>query len=255
MQEASQMHRNDDWRGQYGDDQRFGGVSYGRGDQMDPNRMWQGDNPRDRDYGMVGSWHERRDDWRNEGFDDASRYGNARRWDTDDRFGDDRGRNFGQGGNQRFDHRDRTVETGDRWGPNAPWDRNQGEHYQSQGQFRGQGQFQGQQGRGPHVGKGPKGYQRNFERVKENVCDALEQDGFVDASNIEVRCENGEIVLTGTVLDRQQKRRAELLAERVDGVRDVHNQLRVQGDQQQGRNDTTVPNLSNTQGSGRAAST
>jgi len=243
------MHRNDDWRGQYGDDQRFGGVSYGRRDQMDPDRMFQGDHPRDRDYGMVGSWHERRDDWRNEGFDDASRYGNVRRWDIDDRFGDDRFRNnFGPNthlhGNERFDHRDRVVETGDRWGRNAPWDRNQ---EQVQGQF--------QQRRGPFVGKGPKGYQRNFERVKENVCDALEQDGFVDASNLEVRCENGEIVLTGTVSDRMQKRRAELIAERVDGVRDVHNQIRVQPDTQQGRTETMVPNLSNTQASGRTAST
>ena len=49
----------------------------------------------------------------------------------------------------------------------------------------------------------------------------------IDAFEIEVRVENGEVTLTGTVEDRHAKRLAEDLAERFSGVTDVHNQLRV----------------------------
>lgn len=79
-----------------------------------------------------------------------------------------------------------------------------------------------------HRGKGPKGYQRSDDRVREQANDALEDEHGVDASDIEVQVQNGEVTLTGTVSDRQQKRRAEECVEHLRGVRDVHNQLRVQ---------------------------
>jgi hypothetical protein len=39
---------------------------------------------------------------------------------------------------------------------------------------------------------------------------------------------DGEVTLSGTVDGRQAKRRAEDIIENVSGVREVHNQLRVQ---------------------------
>ena len=87
--------------------------------------------------------------------------------------------------------------------------------------------------------------------MKENICDALERDSFVDASNIEIRVENGEVTLTGTVNDRMQKRRIEMLAEQIDGVKDVHNQIRVTPP----KTETTSPSPTNTQPSGRSART
>lgn len=80
---------------------------------------------------------------------------------------------------------------------------------------------------GPHRGRGPRGYQRSNERIHEEVCDRLAAHGQVDASNIEVKVENGEVTLTGTVSDRRTKRLAETVAESVRGVVDVHNQLRL----------------------------
>src|SRR5262249_55763528 len=80
---------------------------------------------------------------------------------------------------------------------------------------------------GPHVGVGPKGYQRNPERLKEQVCDMFEEHGYLDASDIEVNVENSTIVLSGTVESRRAKRLAEDLAESVTGVKDVDNQLKV----------------------------
>jgi osmotically-inducible protein OsmY len=78
-----------------------------------------------------------------------------------------------------------------------------------------------------HAGRGPRGYQRTDQRVWEDVCDRLTDDPRVDASDIEVRVENGEVTLEGSVRSREEKRRAEDAIERITGVRDVHNHLHV----------------------------
>ncbi len=75
-------------------------------------------------------------------------------------------------------------------------------------------------------GKGPKGYKRSDERIKEDVNDRL-SDGSIDASNVDVKVQNGEVTLTGTVESRRIKFHAETIAEQVLGVTDVTNQLRV----------------------------
>jgi hypothetical protein len=80
---------------------------------------------------------------------------------------------------------------------------------------------------GPHTGKGPKGYQRSDESVFEDACGRLSDHGWLDAGDIEVRVENGEVILEGTVPDRRSKRLAEDLVAGVRGVWDVHNRLRV----------------------------
>jgi osmotically-inducible protein OsmY len=82
-------------------------------------------------------------------------------------------------------------------------------------------------GRGEFVGRGPKGYQRSDARINEDVCDRLADAPYIDASNIEVKVNNGEVTLSGTVSDREDKRRSEDLIENVSGVREVHNNLRV----------------------------
>ncbi len=76
-------------------------------------------------------------------------------------------------------------------------------------------------------GRGPKGYRRSDERIKEDVNDRLSDDYYIDASDIEVSVQNQEVTLTGTVNNRNDKRRAEDLAESVSGVSNVENRLRV----------------------------
>ena len=80
---------------------------------------------------------------------------------------------------------------------------------------------------GPHRGKGPKGYSRTDERVSEDINQRLYDDPFIDASEVEVKVENGEAVLTGTVESREAKRRIEDVAESITGVKDVENRLKV----------------------------
>lgn len=81
--------------------------------------------------------------------------------------------------------------------------------------------------RGGLRGKGPVGYERSDARIYEDVCDALTDHDELDASAIEVAVAAGEVTLTGHVPDRRSKRTAEDVSERVSGVKDVSNQLRV----------------------------
>src|SRR5688572_22552325 len=84
--------------------------------------------------------------------------------------------------------------------------------------------------RGGHAGKGPKNWKRNDAKIREDVCDTLEWRPDVDASDIEVKVEDGEVTLEGTVRDRHEKRMAEEAAEGVRGVTDVHNRLTIRKD-------------------------
>lgn len=77
-----------------------------------------------------------------------------------------------------------------------------------------------------YAGRGPRGYRRSDSRINEDVCDALTADPFIDASDIEVRVADGEVMLSGTVESRAMKRRAEDVAY-ARGVIDVQNRLRI----------------------------
>jgi hypothetical protein len=80
---------------------------------------------------------------------------------------------------------------------------------------------------GPHAGRGPRGYQRTDERIREEINERLTAHGLIDATEVECRVATGEVTLTGFVDSRAAKRAAEDLAEEVYGVREVHNELRV----------------------------
>jgi osmotically-inducible protein OsmY len=124
----------------------------------------------------------------------------------------------------------------------------QGQNYQGQqGQSSSSGNY-GQQGmygrsalrRGQNFGKGPKGYKRSDERIKEEVCDILAESD-IDAREIEVSVKDGEVTLTGMVMDRQLKHLAERLADEVTGVQEIHNQIRVKRSEE-------TPSQTSTQG-------
>lgn len=78
-----------------------------------------------------------------------------------------------------------------------------------------------------HRGRGPKGYTRSDTRIHDDVADALTADHWVDASDIDVSVKDAEVTLGGEVTHREDRRRAEDLAERVMGVKHVKNNLRV----------------------------
>ena len=76
-------------------------------------------------------------------------------------------------------------------------------------------------------GKGPKGYKRSDERIREDACEALARHPGVDASDIEVAVDNSVVVLKGTVPNRWMKRQAEDVIDDVSGVDDVRNEIQM----------------------------
>ncbi len=80
---------------------------------------------------------------------------------------------------------------------------------------------------GGHRGRGPSGYVRSDDRIREDINDRLTDYDYLDATNISVEVKGCEVTLTGTVDSRYAKRVAEDIADDVSGVKNVENRLRV----------------------------
>jgi osmotically-inducible protein OsmY len=78
-----------------------------------------------------------------------------------------------------------------------------------------------------HRGKGPRNYQRRDERILEEMNDRLCDNPYIDASEIDVSVSDGDVVLSGSVEDRDSKRLAEDIGDSISGVKNVENRLRV----------------------------
>jgi hypothetical protein len=78
-----------------------------------------------------------------------------------------------------------------------------------------------------HRGKGPQGYRPSDERLRENVCERLTDDPFIDATDVDVSVANGEITLSGSIETRRMKYAVEDLVADVPGVNVVHNSIQV----------------------------
>ena len=239
-----ERYRGEDYRGERGygygrDDRGFRderGFPERAGDEV---RSWFGDDEAARRRHM-----------------DEQRYG--RDWDWGHRMGFDYGRRpwrewsergHGYGGAERGWSGERWG--GERWGND--WDRPQlTQRFHNEGRTgyythppAGFGEissgmaYTGLQGSGygsgfrgyidegrRYSGHGPRGYQRSDDRIKEDVCDRLTDDPWVDASEVEVTVRGGEVTLSGSVRDRHDKRRTEDIIESISGVREVHNNLR-----------------------------
>jgi len=78
-----------------------------------------------------------------------------------------------------------------------------------------------------HRGKGPKNYVRSDARIFDDVGEALTREDAVDATDVSVAVDEGEVVLDGTVTTAHMKTLATQIVEQVAGVRVVRNRLRV----------------------------
>lgn len=76
-------------------------------------------------------------------------------------------------------------------------------------------------------GRGPQGYVRPDERIRDDIVDRLTDDDHIDASQILLMIEDGVVTLTGNVPERGMKHRAEDIAAEASGVREVRNEIRV----------------------------
>lgn len=252
--------RDGDWRDsrrgdqdRYGDRDRPQRVNWGR-KQDDERRMSRG-YELDRDVFRSGD----RDEWRGEfgPKEDRTQWGRSsdrdrsggwrrpsgsfdrpERDDLPERDGTPGSRGFGEMGDVRIRSR-RDYERDEGWA-GAPGFASGGDQPRGAGRDRNWGGAiqpgwnTGQlstETAGRHAGRGPRGYQRSDERIREDVAEILWEHGEIDASDIDVTVANGEVTLEGTVDSRWTKRMAEDAAYKARGVNDVHNRLRVRRDQ------------------------
>lgn len=76
-------------------------------------------------------------------------------------------------------------------------------------------------------GYGPQRYTRTDDRILDEVHEQLTADHQVDARNIEVQVSTGTVTLTGRVVDKMMKYRAEEIAEGISGVKNVDNRIKI----------------------------
>ncbi|MCC6179041.1 MAG: BON domain-containing protein [Chloroflexi bacterium] len=191
-----------------------------------PDRGDYGSGPAPYDESPYGRGAYRRpgEDWRREGYARSQlggTYGQGRTWQghnqrprsVDDDFG-----RAGQGIDYRQFGGEYPVHSQARYGhlgaPHPDYGR---WAFQSMWDYR----------HGLYTGLGPRGYQRSDDRIREDVNELLTHHGDIDATDIEVGVRDGEVILTGTVDSGWTRRATEEAVERVPGVRDVRNELRV----------------------------
>jgi hypothetical protein len=80
---------------------------------------------------------------------------------------------------------------------------------------------------GQFRGVGPRNWRRQDEQILADVCERMAAHPRLDARDIDVVVASGEVKLEGVVPSRVARRLAEAIADTVNGVRDVDNQLRV----------------------------
>jgi hypothetical protein len=69
---------------------------------------------------------------------------------------------------------------------------------------------------------------RHDDRIHDAIVDRLSLSDEVDASDVQVEVEAGDVTLTGNVENRHMKQIAGDIAEAVPGVSSVHNRLHVE---------------------------
>ncbi len=142
-------------------------------------------------------------------------------------WGDDRQQSGMYG--QRFDREarggdhDRNWEREQRQGSGGIW----GGEQQRGGFFGERQETGGGMFSGGNRGRGPRNYQRSDERIMDEIHQIITFHPEIDATEIEVIVDKGVVTLRGKVDDRASKRLTEDVCEDVYGVREVHNELRV----------------------------
>ncbi len=195
-------------------------------------------------------WNERGaegQDWRWQGDEGQDwRYQNQQGRNWRGQGQDERWSRQGMQGGQQWRNVAREIREGDyESGQSSGW----GGMNEGYGHLGGRGWYEGytdaMHREGRYSGRGPRNYKRSDSRIEEDINDRLTFHGMLDATDIEVSVQSGEVTLRGYAEDRQAKRLAEDISESVFGVKEVNNQIKVR--QRGGHEDTK----SETEGAGK----
>ena len=76
--------------------------------------------------------------------------------------------------------------------------------------------------------RGPKGYKRSDERIKEDISERVWRAEYIDSSEVTIAVKDGAVTLSGTVPERWMRHEIENIADNCMGVQDIENSVRVQ---------------------------
>jgi hypothetical protein len=222
--------RGEEWNRDRESEERTGGGGYGQG----------------RERGGYGYGES----WRGEGSmgESGRSFGAGMYGGAGGMYGGSRGGEYGRGGMRRGGSGYGMGEYGGRsgWESGAEWRGERGgwrdtsrelgrdlRPYggEEQGPFERMGERM-KEGFRKLTGRGPKGYKRSDERIREDVSEQIARSG-VNADEVEVKVEKGEVTLTGFVYSREDKRMLEDVSEDVFGVDEVNNHLRIHREERQ----------------------
>jgi len=224
----------------YGDPYQSRNRGYGHNQQQSSNQGWR-DNDRNEGWGSAGMYggdfgrdYRDREDW-NRGNVSGGNWGNRNSGRNQYENSGWQDRHYGgySPGHQDMSRYDSNRDRRDydrRDNDPSWWDRTRDEvssWFGDDDAERRRNMDNRQGSGGGYRGKGPKDYKRSSDRIREDVCDRLSDDDRLDATNIQVQVTGTDVILTGTVSDRYQKRYAEDLVESISGVHNVENRLRV----------------------------
>lgn len=75
--------------------------------------------------------------------------------------------------------------------------------------------------------RGPQGYRRSDERIREVLTDLITDDRMIDSRDLSIRVADGEVMIHGYVPDRTTEQRIYRIIEAVPGVKKVRNELKL----------------------------
>ena len=197
------------------DDQRYGRRDVPHAPSFEGGRQRGSEH-----YESAQRWRERQPGWRagrGHGEDFARRENQSRDYAVFGEPYDEAGR----GGDYASDWRGYGREAAGRGGeyPGA-FESEFGREYRG-GQDYGYGA-------GRRERKGPKGYARSDERIRDDVCERLYGREDIEVSDVSVEVKNGKVALEGTVPERHMKHSIEDVVDDCIGVQDIDNRIRVQ---------------------------
>ncbi len=106
---------------------------------------------------------------------------------------------------------------------------NPGENTWGEEQF--QAERREEQGR-RQANSGPRARRKSDESLRQEIRDILTADPELEATDIEVEVEGGAVTLRGAVVDSDARLLAEELVDSLAGVREVHNRLRFEREEE-----------------------
>jgi osmotically-inducible protein OsmY len=214
--------------------------SYGQQDRSQRNLGGRSSRPISKDFQGTYGDYETQDRNRNPSRfgshdQDRSEYSSERFGSSSDRFGypqsmnswrgNDRSTGSGRMGQSNFNswgsREDSEMGMGSQFGSQSSFGSTLGQEYGSTERSERSGPERG------FFGKGPKGWKRSDDRIKEDVCETLARHARIDASDIDVKVEEACVTLSGTVDSKEIKRAAEMAIENLSGVDDVRNEIKV----------------------------